>query len=113
MQARDTQAAMQREISSLKSRVVELENNLNRSEHDNRVNMDQLALVTKEANTWKEMAELLQVEQRDNRAAIEDLEMKNRLLVDKLNSQIYQQAASYKEKTLTALQRGRDGNGTD
>ena len=42
-------------------------------------------------------------------SAIEDLEMKNRLLVDKLNAQIYKQATSYKEKTLNALNRGRDG----
>lgn len=35
------------------------------------------------------MAEMLQAENKDNKAAIEDLEMKNRLLVDKLNAQIY------------------------
>lgn len=39
------------------------------------------------------MAEALQVEKRQNLLAIEDLEMKNRLLVDKLNAQIYNQAS--------------------
>jgi len=37
---------------------------------------------------------------------IEDLEMKNRLLVDKLNNQIYMQATAYKEKTMNALMNG-------
>ena len=57
------------------------------------------------------MAEALQVEKRQNLLAIEDLEMKNRLLVDKLNAQIYNQASQYKEKTLNALNRGKDGVG--
>lgn len=54
---------------------------------------------------------MLQGENRAHKAAIEDLEMKNRLLVDKLNAQIYQQAAIYKEKTMHALSKVRsDGS---
>jgi hypothetical protein len=34
---------------------------------------------------------------------IEDLEHKNRKLVEKLNDQIYQKATEYKERTLQAL----------
>lgn len=34
---------------------------------------------------------------------IEDLESRNRTLVDKLNSSIYNRATEYKEKTLQAL----------
>lgn len=36
---------------------------------------------------------------------MEDLEIKNRMLVEKLNAQVYQQAAVYKEKTMNALMR--------
>jgi hypothetical protein len=49
---------------------------------------------------------MLQSENGQYKASIEDLEMKNRLLVDKLNSQIYQQASVYKEKTMHALMNG-------
>jgi len=45
----------------------------------------------------------MQCEVKAARDNIEDLEMKNRLLVDKLNAQIYQQASVYKEKTMEAL----------
>lgn len=64
-----------------------------------------------DATKYRDMAELLQTENRQQRITIEDLEMKNRLLVDKLNNQIYQQAAIYKEKTINALSRGRSDDG--
>ena len=52
------------------------------------------------------MAENLHVENSNNESAIRDLEIKNRLLVDNLNAQIFRQASVYKEKTMNALHRG-------
>ena len=57
------------------------------------------------------MAEGYQAEIKNTRENIEDLEMKNRLLVDKLNAQIYQQASVYKEKTIGVLQNRCAHNG--
>ena len=54
---------------------------------------------------------MLQGNAKGDKAAIEELEIKNRLLVDKLNNQIYQQASMYKEKTIEALNRGHANNG--
>ena len=54
---------------------------------------------------------MLQGNSKSDKAAIEELEIKNRLLVDKLNNQIYQQASMYKEKTLEVLNRGYTVNG--
>ena len=42
---------------------------------------------------------------------IDELEIKNRLLVDKLNAQIQEQCAMFKDRTMEALNRGRGGNG--
>lgn len=56
------------------------------------------------------MAETLQSENQSQRATIDELEIKNRLLNDKLHAQIYQQASSYKEKTMGALNRGKNSN---
>ena len=54
---------------------------------------------------------MLQGNSKGDKAAIEELEIKNRLLVDKLNNQIYQQASMYKEKTIEVLNRGHAING--
>lgn len=54
---------------------------------------------------------MLQGNSKGDKAAIEELEIKNRLLVDKLNNQIYQQASMYKEKTIEVLSRGHTNNG--
>ena len=48
--------------------------------------MEQLGCSSKDVNYWKDMAEGYQAEIKNTRENIEDLEMKNRLLVDKLNA---------------------------
>ena len=45
-------------------------------------------------------------------AEIEELELKNRQMLDKLNAHIYQQASQYKEKTMNALNRGKENKDT-
>ena len=49
-----------------------------------------LGQSAKDANKWQEMADRLQSENQSQRATIDDLEIKNRLLNDKLHAQIYQ-----------------------
>ena len=46
------------------------------------------------------MVERVKEEGAELRKIIEDLEMKNRKLVEKLNDHIYQRATDYKERTL-------------
>lgn len=44
---------------------------------------------------------------RENRSQIDELEIKNKLLNDKLNGQIFQHATMYKEQTMNALAQSR------
>ena len=67
-------------------------------------------MAHKDLGHYKEIAEMLQSENMRQQNMIEDLEMKNRLLVDKLNNQIYMQATAYKEKTMNALMNGSKRN---
>ena len=46
---------------------------------------------------WRRLTETEQHENRDNKARIEELEMKNRLLNEKLNGKIFQHATAYRE----------------
>ena len=46
--------------------------------------MEQLGLANKDVAYWRDLAERAQDENRDFRTRIEDLEVKNRLLNDKL-----------------------------
>ena len=105
MKARDQQACDSREIGSLHCRVRELQQRVDLLESDNRTNLEQTTQTQKEAYYWKEMAETFQRENKEARQRMEDLETKNRLLVEKLNAQIYLQASVYKEKTMNALMR--------
>lgn len=54
---------------------------------------------------WREVVDRLNNEGAELKKIIEELEMKNRKLVEKLNDQIYQKATEYKERTLQALQK--------
>ena len=49
---------------------------------------------------WREVVDRLNNEGAELKKIIEELEMKNRKLVEKLNDQIYQKATEYKERTL-------------
>ena len=54
---------------------------------------------------FRDLIDRLTSESTELKKIIDDLEDKNRRLVDKLNDQIYQKATEYKERTLQALQR--------
>ena len=49
---------------------------------------------------WRSTADNLNTENNNLRAVVEDLEDKNRRLVEKLNQQIMQRVTEYKEKAL-------------
>ena len=66
---------------------------------------DESRQMQEEMFYWKETGERLQTEVNDLKRIVEDVEDKNRKLIEKLNEQIYMKATEYKEKTLQALQR--------
>ena len=66
---------------------------------------DESRQMQEEMFYWKETGERLQGEVGDLKRIVEDMEDKNRKLIEKLNEQIYMKATEYKEKTLQALQR--------
>lgn len=61
---------------------------------------EECASLNLEIMSWKEVNDRLNQENSDLKSVIDDLESKNRKLVDKLNEQIYLKASEYKEKTL-------------
>lgn len=84
--SRETQINDSHQIIALKGKVNELQGRNDILENENRTNLEQLGVAHMDASKYREMAEMLQSENRQHKAAIEDLEMKNRLLVDKLNA---------------------------
>lgn len=82
----DQQNGLQREVAALTSQSNELRERVDKADSDNRQNLEQLGSAHRETLQWRDLAERLQSENRDAQSAIEDLEMKNRLLVDKLNN---------------------------
>ena len=59
--------------------------------------------AAKETNQWKDVCDRLSNDKNEFQLKIDDLEFKNRKLIEKLNSQIYDHATQYKEKTMNAL----------
>jgi len=59
----------------------------------------------READSWKEVVEKLNQENTELKTAIEDLERRNRELIEKMNMIIVSRATEYKEKALQALAR--------
>ena len=56
--------------------------------------------LNKDILSWKEVVDRLNSENKELQLVIEDLESKNRKLVEKINEQIYIKATEYKERTL-------------
>lgn len=82
--SRDTEAGDGRQISHLQSKVQDLQKQVDSLATDNRNNMEQLGLAQKDVAYWRDLAERTQDENRDYRSRLEELEVKNRLLNDKL-----------------------------
>lgn len=82
--SRDAEAGDGRQISHLQSKVQDLQKQVDTLASENRSNMEQLGLANKDVAYWRDLAERAQDENRDFRTRIEDLEVKNRLLNDKL-----------------------------
>lgn len=61
------------------------------------------SILNSELIQWKDVVDRLNNENNELKRVIEDLEGKNRKLVDKLNEFIYNKASEYKERTLQAL----------
>ena len=64
---------------------------------------EEIARLNRESVEWRTLADRLQDDNGELRRIVEEVELKNRSLVEKLNEQIYLKAAEYKEKTLQAL----------
>lgn len=108
--ARDDQANDGREIVTLQNKVKDLQSRLDSSENEKRHSLEQLAVAHQQNQELQNELDRMQGAAMSDKAAIEELEIKNRLLVDKLNNQIYMQASMYKEKTLEVLNRGHSNN---
>ena len=69
---------------------------------------DEAENLSLQALSWRDQAERLDSECNQLRDVIQDLEDKNRKLVEKINQQILQSVTDFKEKALRALTRGND-----
>ena len=72
------------------------------------IRIDEGARAYREINTWKDAVHKLEQENVDQKRVIDELEVRNRTLVDKLNNQIYSRATEYKEKTLQVLMNSKN-----
>ena len=59
--------------------------------------------LNKDVNSWMDIANKARVENTDLKKIIEDLEGKNKKLMESMNLHIYNRAAEYKERTIRAL----------
>lgn len=64
---------------------------------------EEISALNRDILSWREVVERLNSENKELQLVIEDIENKNRKLVEKINEQIYMKAAEYKERTLQAL----------
>lgn len=60
-------------------------------------------MLNKDLLNWKELVDRVTSENTSLKQVIDDLEDKNRKLVEKINEQIMLKAVEYKERTLQAL----------
>jgi len=64
---------------------------------------EEVHILNSDVLSWKDCVERMNSENEELKRVIEDLEVKNRKLVDKLNEFMYNKASEYKERTLQAL----------
>lgn len=107
--SRDAHAKDTREIVALQQTINEKERDCQNLRSE--VNAKQCGIndAQKETNQWKDVCERLSNEKNDLQLKIDDLEFKNRKLIEKLNSKIYDHATQYKEKTMSALLKQSNG----
>ena len=92
--------SLEGEINSLQQQFVHKQDQMSEQLQEK---VEQLQAVMKEADNYKGVCERRETEIAEMRDVIEDLEDKNRKLVDKLNQQILSRVTEYKEKALQAL----------
>lgn len=101
----DKKAMEMQEMQSYSAQVKDLKYQNEQYYHQVQAKQEEIAQLNQEIMGWRDVVDRLNNESAELKKIIEDLEMKNRKLVDKLNDQIYQKATEYKERTLQALQK--------
>jgi seryl-tRNA synthetase len=101
----DQQHSDQSQIASLTSHLADLKARYDTTATHLQAKMEELSDMVHEAERQRQDCERAQAESQQLREVVQDLEDKNRRLVEKLNQQILQRVTEYKEKALQALNR--------
>ena len=87
----------------IKNDINEL-NLVNESLNQNlNIKENEIDVLKKEVESWKEIVDKLGNENNDLKKVIENLEEKNKKLVETLNLNLFNRASEFKEKTVQAL----------
>ena len=97
-------------MAQMNSKILELQAKVDKLTEENHNYCELLSKASEEINLWKALAEKEQAENRRHLITIEEIEIKNKLLNDKLNGCIFKHAAVYKEKTINALMQSKYTN---
>ena len=109
-QARDREGRDSNEINIWQERTREIQGRYDATEAERARLAEQLEKAMRELDHWQEAADKAQQDNKLKQSQIDELEIQKKLLGDKLNNQIYQQAASYKQKTMNALMGRKEPN---
>ena len=96
----DREAQDLNEIKRLKAQLSDMKYQMEDLIRQQSIKDEESSLLSKDIMSWREVVDRLSAENTELKTVIEELENKNRRLVDKLNEQIYNKATEYKERTL-------------
>lgn len=90
-------------MQRLKSHVKDLKYQIDELLRQQKERSEETQGLHRELVEWKDLVDKLTLENKELKYVIDEVEHKNRKLVERLNDQIYNKATEYKERTLQAL----------
>jgi len=101
----ESKAVDGQEIASLQGQLRDAKYQCEQYYRELQARQEEISRLNRDGVEWRTTVDGLQDENGELRRVVEEVELKNRSLVEKLNEQIYMKATEYKEKTLQALTR--------
>eukprot|EP01022_Parablepharisma_sp_SALTPOND_P021371 TRINITY_DN417_c0_g1_i1.p1 TRINITY_DN417_c0_g1~~TRINITY_DN417_c0_g1_i1.p1 ORF type:complete len:1167 (-),score=122.17 TRINITY_DN417_c0_g1_i1:1806-5306(-) len=112
-EAKDLEAANLQDAENLRTALAEKVGFGNELQNVMLAKVVEIDTLNKDVNAWVEVANKTRVENTNLKKNIEDLEGKNRKLMESMNLHMYNRAAEYKERTIKALKASQSPNRID
>lgn len=104
--AEDRQSQDSKTIDQLRKALDDLKYQNEENRRLANVKQNECDCLNKDIESWREVVERINEENTELKRLIEELESKNKKLIETMNEHIYNKAQNYKQKTMNTLNRG-------